>query len=139
VEGGVGRLAANFFPPRLQDHDILVCRPKQNQKNMKRKTFQEGWFDQHTRLRLTWDDDSCLAELSLQSEQANREIELQILQQAKDPRGLAVGPALILHRESIHCRQEHDPHWLVGRAWLPSRFASPHIRNCYFRIQPNSE
>lgn len=101
---------------------------------MNKKLLRETWFDELTRLWLTCDDDSCLLEVAVKRVTTPEVVEIEILQQAKDPRGLAIGPSLVIHREPIHCESGPNEGWLSGRCWLPSRFASPHIRNCYFRI-----
>lgn len=109
---------------------------------MVQKLLLESWFDQRTRLWVTCDHDSCLLEVSVKREVAGESglVEVEILQQAKDPRGLAIGPALVVHRQRIECGAP-DPHnWRSGRAWLPSRFANASIFGCYFRVhQPNAE
>lgn len=102
---------------------------------MPKKLLHEMWFDDQTRLWLTCDHDSCLLELAVQRDTESEVIEVEILRQATDPWGLAIGPPLLIHSEHIRCRPGPTPGWLQGQAWLPSRFATPHHRSCYFRIR----
>ena len=101
------------------------------------KLLRETWFDEGTRLWVTCDTESCLLEVSVKNKKNVELVQVEVLQQAKDSRGLAIGPALVIHRERVRCEVGGSASWLSGRAWLPSRFACPHIRNCYFRITTN--
>lgn len=87
---------------------------------------------------LTCDDTSCLVELTVpldtEPEQPRTCATVEILQQARDAKGLATGPTIVIHRQRTNLERLPRSKSSIARFWLPHGLVSPHIRNCYFRV-----
>ena len=92
------------------------------------------WHDEvGTDLVLTMDSSSCLIEV-LVAELELQEIKLEILQQATDPLGLAIGPTVQIYQVKLNCDFLPIAKQSLARCWLPSHLVFPGIRDCYFRV-----
>lgn len=99
-----------------------------------RGVHQQVWHDDHgLELTVTRDATSCLIEVMVPAQELS-ELTLEILQQAVDQRGLAIGPAICLHRETLTCDYLPMARRSVGRCWLPSHLVFSGLEECYFRI-----
>ena len=118
-------------------------------KNKAESIFRESWYDETgKRLLLTCDEYSCLVELTLpnlpQASQTRADqcepaehfalVNVEILQQPFDARGLAIGPTVAIYRQRVPCEPLPQSLKSIARFWLPSGLVSRHLRNCYFRV-----
>ncbi len=98
--------------------------------------LRETWHDNNDlNLLLTCEGDSCLAEVTMPS-QRGAAIDVDVLLQPRDRRGLAVGSPIVAHTQQVHMQPLPDHRHSIGRFWLPSGLSQESAKNCYFRVRP---
>ena len=95
----------------------------------------ETWYDdQGSLLAVTCDDQSCLVELTVETRE-ERTLALEIVQVARDQRGLPRGCPTIVYQRQLATEPLPGKAQSVARCWLPRGFQKETLRNYYFRIR----
>ncbi len=103
---------------------------------MSSELLRETWHDSNNlNLLLTCEGDSCLAEVTM-PQRRGPAIDVDVLLQPRDRRGLAVGSPIVAHSQQVHMQPLPDHRHSIGRFWLPSGLSQESARNCYFRVRP---
>lgn len=96
----------------------------------------EIWHDDHgTELSLTCDDRSCVVDLTM-SEHWGDQVCVEVLQVAKDQRGLPRGSPVTLLRKLLKTSCSPHPQLRVASFALPPGWSQETALRCYFRVQP---
>lgn len=105
---------------------------------MSSKLLRESWYDgRDLKLLLTCEGDSCLAEVTMPQDRGSA-IDVDVLLQPRDRRGLAVGSHIVAHSQHVTMQPLPDRHRSIGRFWLPPGLSQESARNCYFRVKISS-
>lgn len=97
--------------------------------------LRETWHDNNDLiLLLTCEGDSCLAEITMPSRRGPA-VDVDVLLQPRDRRGLAVGSPIVAHSQQVHMQPLPDHCHSIGRFWLPSGMSQESAQKCYFRIR----